>query len=54
MTARKRDQPHHDLVPQYLPDLILNKIPGIIPELGDPYVSRLGLDGMAAYPPGVM
>ena len=35
MTAKKRD---HDLVQQYLPSLILNTIPGIIRELGDPYV----------------
>ena len=40
MTAKKRDQPHHDLVQQYLPGLIMNTIPGIIRELGDPYVCQ--------------
>ena len=50
MIAKKRDQPHHDLV-QYLPGLILNTILGIIPNLGNPYVARPGLGGMTAYPP---
>ena len=54
MTAKKRDQPHHDLVQQYLPGLILNTIPGIIRELGDPYVARPGPGGMTAYPPDAM
>ena len=36
MTAKKRDQPHHDLIQQYLPGLILNTVPGTIRELGDP------------------
>ena len=31
-----------------------NTIPGIIPELGDPYDAKPGLGGMAAYPPMVM
>ena len=43
MTAKKRDQPYPDLVQQYLPGLILNTMLGIIPDLGDPYVARLGL-----------
>ena len=51
MTAKKRDQPHHDLVQQYLPGLILNTILGIIRELGDPYDAKPGLGGMTAYPP---
>ena len=51
MTAKKRDQPHHDLVRQCLPGLILNTVPGIIRELGDPYDAKPGLGGMTAYPP---
>ena len=54
MTAKKRDQSHHDLVRQYLPDLILNTILGIICELGDPYDAKPGLGGMTAYPPMAM
>ena len=54
MTAKKRDQPHHDLVQQHLPGPILNTILGIIRELGDPYVARPGLDGMAACSPMAM
>ena len=54
MTAKKRDQPHHDLAQQYLPGLILNTILGIIPYFGDPYVAKPGLGGMAAYPPMAM
>ena len=54
MTAKKRDQRHHDLVQQYLPGLILNTILGIIRELGDPYDAKPDLGGMAAYPPGAM
>ena len=54
MITKKRDQPHHDLVQQYLPGLIMNTILGIIRELGDPYVAKPGLGGMAAYPPGAM
>ena len=54
MTAKKRDQLHHDLVQQYLPGLILNTIPGIIHEFGDPYVARPDPGGMAAYPPMTM
>ena len=51
MTAKKRDQSRHDLVLQYLPDLILNTMLGIIRELGDPYDAKPGLGGMTAYPP---
>ena len=54
MTAKKRDQLHHDLVQQYLPGLILNTILGIIPYLGDPYVAKPGLGCMTAYPPNAM
>ena len=54
MTAKKRDQPHHNLVQQYLPGLILSTIPGIIRELGDQYNAKPGLGGMAAYQPTVM
>ena len=54
MTAKNRDQPRPDLVQQYLPGLILNTIPGIIHELGDPYDVKPGLGGMAAYPPMAM
>ena len=54
MTAKKRDQPHHDLVQQHLPGLILNPILGIIRELGDPYDAKPGLGGMTAYPPIAM
>ena len=54
MTAKKRDQPHHDRVQQYLPGLILNTILGIIPYLGDPYDAKPGLGGMTAYPPMAM
>ena len=36
MTAKKRDQRHHDLVQQYLPGLILNTILGIIPRAWRP------------------
>ena len=50
MTAKKRDQPHHDLVPQYLPGLILNKILGITHKFGDPYDAKPCLGGMVAYP----
>ena len=42
MTAKKRDQLHHDLVQQYLPGLILNTILGIIRKLGDPYDAKPG------------
>ena len=52
MTAKRRDQPHHDLVQQYLPGLILNTIPGIIRKLGGPYVARLGWHG--SVPAGTM
>ena len=38
------------MVRQYLPDLILNTILGIICELGDPYDAKPGLGGMTAYP----
>ena len=48
MITKKRDQSHHDLVQQYLPGLILNTIPGIIPYLGDPYAVKPCLDGMTA------
>ena len=54
MTAKKRDQRQYDLVQQYLSGLILNTILGIIHELGDPYVAKPGLGGMAAYPPMAM
>ena len=54
MNAKKHDQPHHDLVQQYLPGLILNTVLGIIQELGNPYVAMSGLGGMAAYQPSVM
>ena len=54
MTAKKRDQPHHDLVRQYLPGPILNTMLEIIREIGDPYIARPGLGGMAAYPPSTM
>ena len=54
MIAKKRDQPHHNLVQQYLPGLILNTILGIICELGDPYDARPGPGGMTAYPPMAM
>ena len=54
MTAKKRDQPHHDLVQQYLPDLILNTVLGTICKLGDPYDAKPGLGGMTAYPPIAM
>ena len=54
MTAKKRDQRHYDLVQQHLPGLILNTVLGVIQELGDPYVARPGLGGMAAYPSGAM
>ena len=42
MPAKKHDQPHHDLVRQYLPGLILNTTLGIICELGDPYDGKPG------------
>ena len=51
MITKKRDQPHHDLVQQYLPGLILNTIPGIIQDLGNLYDAKPGLGGMTAYPP---
>ena len=51
MTAKKRDQPHHDLVHQCLSDFIPNTIPGIIRGLDDPYDAKPGLGDMAAYPP---
>ena len=51
MITKKRDQRQYDLVQQYLPDLILNTVLGIIRELGDPYVVKPGLGGMTAYPP---
>ena len=54
MITKKRDQRQYDLVQQYLPGLIMNTIPGIIYELGDPYVAKPGLGGMAVYPPGAM
>ena len=54
MITKKRDQPHHDLVQQYLPGLILNTILGIIRELGDPHDAKPGLGGMTAYPPMAM
>ena len=54
MTAKKRDQTHHDLVLQYLPGLIPNTVPEIICELGDPYDAKPGLGGMTAYPPMAM
>ena len=54
MTAKKRDQRQYDLVQQYLPGLIMNTILRIIRELGDPYVAKPGLGGMAAYLPDVM
>ena len=54
MITKKHDQPHHDLVRQYPPDLILNTVLDIIRELGDPYDDRLGLGGMTAYPSMVM
>ena len=54
MTAKKRDQQQYDLIQQYLPDLILNTILGIIHELGGPYVAKPGRGGMTAYPPIVM
>ena len=54
MITKKHDQPHHDLVQQYLPGLILNTILEIIHEHGDPYVAKPGLDGMTAYPPMAM
>ena len=54
MTTKKRDQRPYDLVQQYLPGLILNMILEIIQDLGDPYVARPGLGGMAAYPPSAM
>ena len=54
MTAKKRDQRQYNLVQQYLSGLILNTILGIIHELGDPYVAKPGLGGMAAYPPMAM
>ena len=54
MTAKKRDQPHHDLVQQYLPGLILSTILGIIREFGDPYNAKPGLGGMTVYPLGAM
>ena len=54
MTAKKHDQPHHDLVQQYLLGLILNTILGIIQDLGDPYVAKPGRGGMTAYPPIAM
>ena len=54
MTAKKRDQPHHDLVRQHLPGLILNTIPGIIPEFGDPYVAKPDLGGTATYQPRII
>ena len=54
MTAKKRDQPRHDLVQQYLPGLILNTILGIIHKIGDPYDAKPGLGGMTAYPPKAM
>ena len=38
------------MVQQCLPGLILNTIPGIICELGDPYDAKPGLGGMTAYP----
>ena len=50
MTAKKRDQSRHDLVRRYQPGLILNTILGIICELGDPYVAKPDLGGMAVYP----
>ena len=49
MITKKRDQRHHDLVQQYLPGLILDTIPGIIRELGDPYGAKPGLGGMAFF-----
>ena len=54
MPAKKCDQLPHDLVQQYLPGFILNTIPGIIRELGDPYDAKPGLGGMAACPPMAM
>ena len=54
MTAKKRDQRQYDLVQQYLPILILNTVPGIIREPGDPYDAKPGLNGMAAYLPDAM
>ena len=54
MITKKRDQPHHDLVQQYLSGLTLNTILGIIPYLGNPYDAKPGLGGMAAYPPMAM
>ena len=54
MTAKKRDQRQYDLVQQYLPGLILNTILEIIQEIGDPYVAKPGLGGMATYLPGAM
>ena len=46
MTAKKRDQPHHDLVQQYLPSLIPDTVLGITRELGYPYDVKPGLGGM--------
>ena len=54
ITAKKRDQPHHDLVQQYQPGPILNTISGIIHELGGPYVAKPGLGGMTVYSPCAM
>ena len=54
MITKKRDQRQYDLVQQYLPGLILNTILGIICKLGDPYDSKPGLGGMAAYLPMAM
>ena len=54
MITKKRDQPHHDLAQQHLPGPTLNTMLGIMHEIGDPYVARPGLGGMAAYLPDVM
>ena len=54
MITKKRDQRQYDLVRQYLPDLILNTILGIIQDLGGPYVAKPGLGGMTAYLPMAM
>ena len=53
MTAKKRDYPHHDLVWQCLPGLILNTVLGITQEIGDPCVARLERHG-GVYPSRVM
>ena len=54
MTAKKRDQPRHVWVRQYLPGLIPDTVLGIIRGLGGPYDTKPGLGGMTVYPPSAM